>query len=127
MERNKYPATHRMSTGILLHPWFGLGRTMIFFGKGVWGALEESEPESELEFSEVEPPSCFLLAFVGGEVSELVSESEDESLSELLEPEDKDDEDELDSSSFRFFLSWLNGWPKRGASTPSFSHEHYNE
>lgn len=78
---------------------------MIFFCGGVRGELEESEPEPELELSEVEPPSCFLLAFVGPGMSKLVSESEDESLSELSEPlELEGDEDELEISSFRFFL-----------------------
>jgi len=95
----------------------------------MWGELEDSEPEFALELSGVEAPSC-LLTLIGGEMSELVSESEDESLESLsdsLELEDDKDEDELDISSFLFFLGWSNGGLKRGASMLSSSHENYNE
>jgi hypothetical protein len=75
----------------------------------VWGDVrgrteepEDSELVSELAPSEIESLSC-LLAFVGGEISELEleSESEDESPSELEELlELEDDEEELEDFSF---------------------------
>jgi hypothetical protein len=51
----------------------------------------------------------------------LESESEDESLSELLELED--DDEELEDSFFTLLLGRLNIAPMGAASTPSFSSE----
>lgn len=97
---------------------------MIFFSECVRGWSEEPEElelESELALSEMEPLSC-LLVFVGGEISELESESEDESPSELEELEEleellelEDDEEELEASFFPLLLGRLNIRPMGGA------------
>ena len=125
---------HRMSTGVLLTFWFCLGWTMNFFGDCVWGRSEE--PEESV--SEMGPLSCFL-AFVAGEISELESEFEDESLSELEELEELEeldellellellDDEELETPSFPLVLGLLNIGPRKGTSTPSFSSENDNE
>lgn len=102
---------------------------MIFFREGVRvksEQLEESELESESELPEPELSSC-LPAFVGGEESDLELEAEDVSSSELEELLELEDDEELDVSSFRFFLGWLSVWPSRGASTRPFSHKNDNE
>jgi len=101
---------------------------MIFFGERVVEEPEESELESELALSDTKPLLC-LPVFVGGEIPELESESEDESpseLEELLELEEslelEDDEEELEAF-FPFLLGRLDIAPMGGGSTCSFSSE----
>ena len=113
-----------MSKGVLLTFWFCLGWTMIFFGDRVWGRSEGPE-ESD---SEMWPLLC-ILVFVVGEISDLESEFEDESLEELeellelLELLELEDDEELEFFSFPLVLGRLNIGPRGGASTSSFSSE----
>ena len=111
---------------------------MIFFGERV---------RAELALFEMEPLLC-LLVFVAREMSELESEFEDEPLEELEELDELDeldelevldeldeleeleeleelleleDDEELETFSFRLVLGRLNIGLRGGASTPSFS------
>src|SRR5258706_10074136 len=125
--------THRMSTVVLLTFWFCLGWNMIFFGERVRARSEEpeeSELESELALSEIEPLLC-LLIFVAGEISELEESLEElvelEELEELEELLELEDDEELETSSFPLVLSRLNIGPRGGASTSSFSSENDNK